>query len=458
MKKYIKNTILLAFSISMLTGCQTELDEFNENPNSPITTTPSLLLASMEVSTFSNHTSGLVRIGNILDQHLTGTNVGQLGEISNYVINEQDVNNEWNTLYSTTLMSGHVMNREFASGYPYYNGICQVLTALNLGYATDMWGDVPYDEAFRAESGNTTPRYNSQQEIYQRLQSILDEAILNLNKPSASNISEPGDDDFIFQGDTQKWIKVAYVLKARYALRLSLRDTNAAQKALDYLTLAGMTSNADDANTYFPGTANGLNQWFAFEDSRQNYLKMGQFYVNHLILTNDPRLPFAVAQDTNGNYTGNAANDLDSVSTSYIGSAFASQTSAIGLVTYAEAKFIEAEAKLILSQDPKPALEAAVEASVLKITGSSATPAFISSVTATADLATIMQQKYNALFLTLEPYNDYRRTGLPALVPNSGSATQTIPVRLPTPSDERNYNPNATVISNVTTKLWWDAN
>ena len=219
-----------------------------------------------------------------------------------------------------------------------------------------------------------------------------------------------------------------------------------------------MTSNADDANTYFPGTANGLNQWFAFEDSRQNYLKMGQFYVNHLILTNDPRLPFAVAQDTNGNYTGNAANDLDSVSTSYIGSAFASQTSAIGLVTYAEAKFIEAEAKLILSQDPKPALEAAVEASVLKITGSSATPAFISSVTATADLATIMQQKYNALFLTLEPYNDYRRTGLPALVPNSGSATQTIPVRLPTPSDERNYNPNATVISNVTTKLWWDAN
>ena len=71
-----------------------------------------------------------------------------------------------------------------------------------------MWGDVPYDEAFRAESGNTTPRYNSQQEIYQRLQSILDEAILNLNKPSASNISEPGDDDFIFQGDTQNGLKL----------------------------------------------------------------------------------------------------------------------------------------------------------------------------------------------------------------------------------------------------------
>ena len=82
MKKYIKSIILTAVSISLLTGCQSELDSFNENPNSPISTTPSLLLATMEVSTFSSHTSGVIRIGNILDQHLIGTSIGQLGEIS----------------------------------------------------------------------------------------------------------------------------------------------------------------------------------------------------------------------------------------------------------------------------------------------------------------------------------------------------------------------------------------
>lgn len=458
MKKYIKSIILTAVSISLLTSCQSELDHFNENPNSPITTTPSLLLAAMEVSTFSTHTSGLIRTANIFDQHLTGTNVGQLGEISRYVISEQDINNEWNTIYGTTLISGHILTREFADQYPYYNGIGQVLTALNLGYATDMWGDVPYDEAFRAEEGNRTPKYNTQEEIYQRLQTILDEAIVNLKKPSSSNVSLPSDDDFIFNGDTKKWIKVAYVLKARYALRLSLIDTNAPQKALDYITASGISSNSDDANTYFPGTANGLNQWYAFEDSRANYLKMGAFYVDYLKATVDPRLPFAVAKDANGNYTGNAADDQDTTTTSYIGSAMASPTSPIGLITYAEAKFIEAEAKLRLGQDSKPALTAAIAASVLKMTGAPATPTFLTAATGTGSLATIIQQKYNALFLTLEPYNDYRRTGFPALVPNQDTDTKKIPVRLPTPSDERTYNPNATVVSNVTTNIWWDKN
>lgn len=463
MKKYIKNIILTAVGISLLTGCQSELDSFNENPNDPTIATPSLLLAAMEVSTFSTYTSGLIRTANIFDQHLAGTSLGQLGELQRYVLTEQDVNNEWNTLYGTTLVSGYLLNREFATDYPYYNGIGQVLTAINLGYATDVWGDVPYDEAFKAEEGIKNPKYNTQEEIYQRLQTILDQAIVNLKKPEGNNLSTPGDDDFIFNGDTQKWIQVAYVLKARFALRLTEVDTNAAQKALDYIIASGMTSNEDDANTFFPGTSNGLNQWYAFEDSRANYLKTGAYFVDALQDNNDPRLKFAVALNTPSDgtppiYIGNEPDDLDTLDSSYIGSAFASPTSAIGIVTFAEAKFIEAEAKFRLGQNAQPALEAAVAASVLKVTGTPATPAFLTSATATVDLANIIQQKYNALFLTMEPYNDYRRTGLPALVPNQSSNTKTIPVRYPTPSDERTSNPNATVVSNVTDKVWWDKN
>lgn len=467
MKKYIKSIILTAVSISLLTGCQSELDSFNENPNSPITTTPSLLLATMEVSTFSTHTSGLIRTSNIFDQHLAGTSVGQLGDLQRYILSEQDVNNEWNTVYGTTLMSGHILSRDFAVDYPYYNGIGQVLTAINLGYATDLWGDVPYDEAFRAEEGIKAPAYNTQEEIYQRLQTILDEAIANLKKPASSNLSVPGSDDFIFKGNTQKWIQIAYVLKARFALRLTQVDTNAAQKALDFITLSGISSNNDDANTYFTGESNAQNQWFAFEDSRENYMKTGEFYVNTLKNNNDPRLPFAIAnsnKDKDGNpilpaiYIGNAADDLDTTTSSYIGLAFASPKSAVGIVSFAEAKFIEAEAKFRLGQNAKSAFEDAVSASVLKITGTAATPTFIATATATVDLANIIQQKYNALFLTMEPYNDYRRTGLPALVPNQSSNTKIIPVRFPTPSEERNYNPNATKVSNTSENVWWDKN
>lgn len=451
----------MAVGFSLLTSCDSELDHFNENPNSPISTTPTLLLSAMEVSTFSTHTGGLIRTSNIFDQHLAGTSVGQLGDIQRYIVSEQDVNNEWNTLYGTTLISGHILNRDFAGHYPYYNGIGQILTAINLGYATDLWGDVPYDEAFKADQGNKTPKYNTQQEIYQRLQTILDEAIVNLSKSVSSNISVPATDDYIFNGNTKKWIQTAYVLKARFALRLTQVDTNAAKKALEYINASGISSNNDDANTFFPGTSNGLNQWYAFDRSRANYLKTGAYFVNSLQNANDPRLPFSIALNKPKPpivpiYVGNIPEDLDTTSSSYIGSAFASATSAIGLVTYGEAKFIEAEAKLRLGQDAKSALQEAVSASVLKITGTAATSEFLAAATATVDLENIIKQKYLALFLTMEPYNDYRRTGFPALIPNQSSNKKVIPVRLPTPSDERQYNPNATVVSNVTTNVWWD--
>lgn len=460
MKKYIKSTILTILSITLLTSCQHELDTFNDNPNDPITTSPSLLLAAMEVSTFATHTTGLVRNASIFTQSLAGTSVGQMGEIANYVITEGDVVNEWNTVYGTTLMTGYVLNRDFKNDYPHYNGIGQVLTALNLSYATDNWGDVPYDDAFGAEQGNVAPKYNTQEEIYKRLQSILDEAIVNLKKPASANISVPSTDDFIFKGDTKKWIKIAYVLKARFAMRLSAVDTNASQKALSYLTSSGISAISDDANCYFPGTASGLNQWYAFELERGNYLKTGKYFVDYLKATNDPRLPYMIAKDASGDYSGNAADDLSTTTTSYIGPAFASATSAVGIVSYSEAKFIEAEAKFRTGDTTgaKTAFELAVKASVLSTTGTAATDAFITSVTGTVSLANIIQQKYTALFLTMEPYNDYRRTGFPALVPNQSSATKEIPVRLPTPSEERLYNPNATVVSNVTSKLWWDKN
>ncbi len=456
MKKHVKSLILSVFSIGLLAGCQTELDNFNENPNAPITTTPSLLLSAMEVSTFSNHTGGIIRDAEIFSQQLAGTDIGQMGPISQYIVAENDATNEWNTIYGTTLMSGHLLNRDFAAEYPYYNGIGQILTALNLGYATDMWGDIPYDEAFQAESGNKTPKYNTQEEIYARLQSILDQSIVNLSKPESSNLTTPSDDDFIFGGDTKQWIKIAYVLKARYALRLSQVDTGAAQKALDYINASGITSNNDDANAFFPGTTNGLNQWYAFNVSRQNYLKMGKYFVDYLVNNNDPRLSFAVAKDKSGSYSGNAAEDQGTTTTSYIGSAFASPTSPVGMVTFAEAKFIEAEAKLRLGQDAQSAFQQGVAASVLKVTGTNAESDFLTAATSSVTLANIIQQKYIALFLTMEPFNDYRRTGFPALVPNQASNTKSIPVRLPTPDEERQYNSNATVVSNVTSHVWWD--
>jgi hypothetical protein len=67
-----------------------------------------------------------------------------------------------------------------------------------------------------------------------------------------------------------------------------------------------------------------------------------------------------------------------------------------------------------------------------------------------------MTQKYVDLFTQPEVWADWRRTGLPALTPNPDAQLTEIPRRLITPVDERIYNTNAIIVSDMLQKVWWD--
>jgi hypothetical protein len=111
--------------------------------------------------------------------------------------------------------------------------------------------------------------------------------------------------------------------------------------------------------------------------------------------------------------------------------------------SYAEAKFIEAEARLILSGAAAadgPYREA-IRANMQKwgvAAGDidaylAARPALASAANA---LEEIMREKYIANFLKIEPWHDWRRTGFPAIQPVQGAIIAGIPVRIRTPSTE----------------------
>jgi hypothetical protein len=77
-------------------------------------------------------------------------------------------------------------------------------------------------------------------------------------------------------------------------------------------------------------------------------------------------------------------------------------------------------------------------------------------------LAEIIREKYIANFLKFEAWNDWRRTGYPALVPVAGALTSGIPQRFPNPASELLNNAaslQATGIpsglSGMTVKVWW---
>jgi len=73
--------------------------------------------------------------------------------------------------------------------------------------------------------------------------------------------------------------------------------------------------------------------------------------------------------------------------------------------------------------------------------------------TGTITLQKIIEQKYKAMYATVVPYDDWRRTGFPVLAPVIG-ATKDTPVRFPYAQSEITYNQNCPVGVQLSAKLW----
>ncbi|MFP8893217.1 SusD/RagB family nutrient-binding outer membrane lipoprotein [Chryseobacterium sp. EZn1] len=453
MKKIIYIPIIIAGLF--LNSCQHELDTFNENPNSPTqVTSPKTLFTGAAVGTINNSTGNLTRQISLLTQHTNG-NLFQSLDYTNYFLTELDNETDWSNIYKTGV-NLHQIITQFGDKYPYYSGMAKILLALNMGYATDTWGDVPFSEAFQGVN-NFSPKYDSQQNIISQIQSYLDSAIIDLSKPENANLGLPAGDDIFYAGNIDKWKKLAYAIKARYALRLTQREgsTVAAQKALNYLQNS-FTSSSDNLVARFDG-GNNQNLWFAFNNQRSGYMSMGKYFIDLLKNSSDPRLPHYAGLDASGGYSGSAPEDSNTDASPF-GSYFAGSASTSNIIfSYSEIKFIEAEAQFRLGNTvgAQAALKTAVSASLIDVTGTD-NPVFATTASAAVTLQNIITQKYSSLFTTMEPYNDWRRTGFPVLTPNQNSQSKKIPLRLITPKAERTLNNNAAVVSDVSIPVWWD--
>lgn len=465
----MKKVLIMILAVAFVAGsCSKYVDGYEFSPNSPTESNEALLTTVIQVATFAHFGGELARLPTNLMQQTTGVQF-QAQERADYTILEGDVLNEWASLYSA-MNDCDILIAKAGDVNPYYRGIGRILKAMNLGLTTDLWGNVPNSEANQGELGeaNWNPAYDSQETVYAAIQTMLDAAIADLGAAEGDNASLPGTDDLIFNGDAAAWIGTAHVLKARYANHLSKRDAagsaTAALTALDNAYAAGFTSAASDCNAFFPGDGNSLNQWYAYSTARANYIKMSAPFMALLAANGDPRLPFYASTDDNGGYSGTAIGDVD-VTTSNVGAYFASPTSATPLVTFAEAKFIEAEAAM-RGGNPLRAATAhndAVLAHVAQVTGAAAPAQFVtdhaSETAATITMDKIMTQKYVAMFTQMETWTDWRRTNIPALTPNPNGVANgvtSIPRRLPTSRDERQYNTNAEVVQDITVPVWWD--
>lgn len=464
--KTIKIFFLVLLPFLFFACSEEKMDEINKDLNNTEIMPASNILPDVELRTaFETTGTDIAWYATVYIEHDAGTWGQSYDADQRSGQNSASLfNNNWNGIYSVMLALNDIIKKtDPTTGTETDNfwarGIAQTLMAYNLAVTTDMWGDVPWTEALKG-TANMKPKYDSQQSIYAAINTLLDDAIVNLGKTTVKF----GTMDYIYAGDQNKWIKAAYSLKARYALRLVNVDNAAASKALTAIPLG--FASAADAMIFnkFEASATGENPWYQFKIDRSHLSSSATLY-NYMNERSDPRIPVYFSK-VGGAYvpapSGAAQQTQGGVySVAAITATTSGKTAPIPLMSYHELKFIEAEAKFRTGDATwKAALQAAVEAS-FTYSGATIGTYFADQVTprltAGNELKEIIMQKYIAFyeFEANEAYNDYRRTGIPTLN-NPNNATIGFVNRFPYALSDVSSNPeNVPVIDVYKDKVWW---
>ncbi|MBK7375215.1 MAG: SusD/RagB family nutrient-binding outer membrane lipoprotein [Chitinophagaceae bacterium] len=252
------------------TGCAkiSEFGDINQNPNGITNPIPSALLTNVlsQLGGFGTSTRTTTYAQYVSENQYTDVSLYSLPQLEmggNYSGPLQDCQ---------TIIDFNIANPGTAAAYGSNNnqiGIARILKAFIHWYNTDRWGDVPYSEALKG-AGNFTPKYDLQEDIYFDMMKELKEAAAGFD------IGAPIKGDIIYNGNTDKWKKVANSMRLMMAMRLTKVYPAAGGKAAVAFAEAAnapgglITSNADNFTLNFPGGA-FKNPWFATYEARDDY-------------------------------------------------------------------------------------------------------------------------------------------------------------------------------------------
>lgn len=470
--KILYKLTVFALMVSMigLTSCDKFLD-VNTDPNNPREVPLSLLLTSSQ--SYLGYTMGgdINRYAGTFVQHFAGVQGQAQEEYDIYNFGDDETNNFWRFgMYAGALGDADLIIQDAqTTNSPHYEGVGKIIMAYGIGVMADLFGRVPYTQAFQLRE-NLTPSYDNQEDIYKSIQSLLDEAIVDLGQ--TESLFSPGSDDLVFGGDLDAWIKFANFIKIRTWNHHSVQDPmGSATSILNFLdgNANVFVSTTNDADHPFFVNPNSGNPHFQFEQQR------GQIAVSDVVLDelmnplNDPRVPLYANPIADGvTYTGapngTTIQDQQHLVFSGLGSFYGSSASPVPLGTYYEQKFIEAEAAMRAGEGARAytAYIDAIKANFEKLGLSAsydtyAAQAEVDPGQAGLTMEHIMTQKYIAMFTQgAESWTDWRRTGIPALTAADNNITGgVIPVRFPYPESEIQLNAANVPATTILDPTWF---
>lgn len=472
-----KSLIFIIAGITILTisGCKKFLD-VNTDPNDPLSVSESLMLPPIILTTSTSIVGGYN--GTNAAYWMQQLSINQPApDQESYRILPADVDNTWSFyLYPNVFESLDVMIKQAeAASHNQYVAIGKTLFAYNMAIATDLWNEIPYTEALDI-SGFKNPKYDDQETIYNGIQNTLDSALYYISQPPSA--VAPGHDDLIFNGKMNQWKKFIYMLKARFYLRLTKAPGHTASAQADSAQTAlqnGFTSNSDNAAVNYSGSSQAESPWYENTLPGAGGVVMAASFIDSLIARNDPRLPVIADTNSLGQYAGRPSgsdpspdpNVFSSLNVFYGGylpieSITTGSAAPLFLATYSEQLFIQAEATFINqgASAAQPIYEAAISShmSLLGISTAAQNTYIVSRplLTSSNAIQQIINEKYVADFLSIETYNDWRRTGFPTLALAQNPYVNYIPRRWPYSSTEILTNPQPQQSATTADRVWWD--
>lgn len=473
MKRFKIITILL-FSLLVSVGCDSDFEEINTDPNNPVAVPSDLLIPGIVRAAQNRSYSTFVGgdMGACWSQQFSKV---QYNDEERYQPRQGVITQVWNDFYSVVISDADAMyNIAVAEENNNMQGVALTLQAYGFAFLTDVYGDIPFTEAIKADEGIIAPVYDKQADVYTGILTMLDDAIALLGTSGAINSTN----DILYQGNAAKWKKFASSLKFRVLMRASAKMDVAAQ--LQALKNSGnlFSSNADEAKLVYLSanpSANPLYESIVF--GTRGEWKVNSVMVDMLVTANDPRLSVYVAKNSSGAYRGKPSGYVDVPNDDYnyenvspLGAFYLRPTLPGYFMSNAQLKLLMAEAvtqgfmsgdanalylegitaSLEYNEVPAPAIASFLNEKALSGTKSQA-------------LEQIATQSWIALFSQgVESWNEWRRTKVPALSPAFEADLNEIPSRYNYPTTEGSINKanyDAAVASQgadlLTTPVWW---
>jgi len=246
MKLYKK--IALALCVAIATSCSLDL---RQDPNAvqPDQVLPSLMLNSIQrqLTAFFNGASGT-------GQGLT-RQINRGGTIYFNTISPENFNGVWETAYADILQDCNVLldlsvpdKTKPNERYARHMGIARIAQAYTIVTLVDLFGKVPFSEAFQGEI-NFNPAADDEQDLYNLALTMLDSAKLDLTTPTTTSVP-PGYHSPIaptlfdmYYGTgaaatgtiSNRWIKLINTLKLKIYLNMRLDQAALAETEINAL-------------------------------------------------------------------------------------------------------------------------------------------------------------------------------------------------------------------------------